>query len=167
MKNKNSNLLKSIIKSFTCGALISSMGVCPIMHTYASSVLHGVSIYTTYDGVSYDMQNKVFTGLERSGNVNRKYARAATDISASQNVFNEALGARAVLCYSNGKIAVEGSWVISGSASAGISAVVSKTYSMNIEPSSFYSHGYARYWMSSSYNTCQPAATGTLADYTW
>ncbi len=167
MENRNLNFLKRIIKSFTCGALISSMGFCPIMHTYASSVLHGGAIYTTYNGISYDMKNKVFTGLESDGYVNRKYARAATDISASQNVFNGALGARAVLCYSNGNIAVEGSWVSSGSASAGISSVVSKTYSMNIDPGSFCSHGYARFWNGSSYNTYQPVATGNLADYSW
>lgn len=167
MGNRNLNFLKRIIKSFTCGALISSMGFCPIMHTYASSSLHGGSIYTTLNGVSYIMDNSVYTGLESDGYVNRKYARAATNITASQNVFDDAFGARAVLCLSNGYIYAESSWGYSGSVSAGMSDLVSETFSMNKDPGSFYSHGFARIWNGSSYNTYQPVATGNLSDYSW
>ncbi len=156
-----------MFKAFTCGALISSIGLGCIIQTSAASIVHGGSIYTTYNGVSYDIKNIVLTGLESNGFVNRKYARAATDVSASENVFDDAFAARAVLCDVNGIVVAESEWHYSGSVSAGVSDVVSKTFSMSTTPPKHYSHGFAKVWTGSYYNTFQPLATSSINDYTW
>lgn len=137
------------------------------MQTSAASIVHGGSINTSYNGVSYNIKNIVCTGLESDGFVNRKYARASTRVSASQNVFDDAMAACAVLCDANGNVVAESEWRFSGSVSAGLSDVVSKTFSMSTYPPKYNSHGFAKVWTGSYYNSFQPIATQSIDDYTW
>ena len=162
MKNITSNPLASIIKSFTCGALIGSLCFCSLISASAASSAKGAMRYVTINGVSFNMQNSLYTGIE--GSDSHKYARACTYVGASQNLNAGNLGTKPMLYNDNGSIAVNGTWTYSTNNISGLSSSVSKTY-FSGSPS-FYSYGYVNIWDGYNYITYRPYKTPSLNDYT-
>jgi len=160
---KQKDILSNILKPFSCGVLISCLCLCstPIYSNAAGST-YGTKKYTTINGVSFTMQNSLYTG--REGSDNHKYGRAYTSVDASINLNGGYLGTTPVLRYSSGTVAKFGATTYTSGYSSGISSYADKTYFT--DSPTFYSHGYVEIWDGYDYQQFQPYRTANLNNYT-
>jgi len=161
---KHQEILSNVLKPFICGIMISCLCLCsaPIYSNAAGST-YGAKKYATINGVSFTMQNSLYTG--REGNDNHKYGRAYTDVEASINLQGGFLGTTPVLYYSSGTIAKWGATTYTSGYSAGIATYAEMTYFTNSP--TFYSHGYVEIWDGYDYQDFRPYKTANLNNYTW
>ena len=142
--------IKDMLKSFVCGTLIGSICCCYAVNATAASA-HGQSKTAYVDGVSFTMQNALYTGSY--------YANAYTYNTASQSLSAGSIGVKPILYDSNDYVVAEGDWHYSNSTSSGISAYAGIDY---YSPYYYYSWGYAHVWNGSYYDEYRPERTTNL-----
>ena len=160
---KNKSFLSNVLKPFFCGTVVSCLCLCstPISSSAAGST-QGTKKYTTINGVSFIMQNSLYTGRESSDN--HKYGRAYTSVDASINLQGGFMGTLPVLYYSSGVVAKWGATTYTSGYSAGISSYADKTYFT--DSPTFYSYGYVEIWDGYDYQEFHPYKTANLNNYT-
>ena len=157
-----SRTLSKCLKSFICGALISSFSYCPILSASAASSTKGSKSSMSALGYSYTAQNTIITG--REGSDSHKFARGYIDISANTNVPGGYMGGKSVIYNSAGTAVSIKDWEYSSSNISGFS--VSTTYTGFSGTPYVYAKGYAKIWNGTGYWTYDTFATPYLNDYT-
>ncbi len=153
--------IASMLKPFTCGALIGCICLGPVMSANAAASTHGAKKYATVNGVSFTMKNSMYTGTE--GSDSHRYARAATSVQAEQNLDGGFMGVTPVLCNSLGATVKFGTTSYSSNDTSGTSSSVDKTYFA--DSAAYSSWGYVEIRNGSDYLQYRPARTASLNNY--